>query len=110
MLDELVLDLEPLRMRDLIRVDGSNADALCGFIACVAGAIRSLTSGVVVNMFKGIERRSSSRSGASSHSRASRLGRYTLAPEQTTLCAPDVEEQPGWGRAGGERRWPDGKK
>jgi hypothetical protein len=50
-----VPDLEPLRARDLIRVDGSNTDALCSFIGCVADAIRASASGVVINTFEGIE-------------------------------------------------------
>ncbi|TVU39930.1 hypothetical protein EJB05_13374, partial [Eragrostis curvula] len=54
-LDELVPGLEPLRVRDLIRVDGSNTDALCDFIARVADAVRSSASGVVINTFEAIE-------------------------------------------------------
>lgn len=54
-LDEPVPDLEPLRARDLIRVDGSDTDALCGFIARVADAVRASASGVVINTFERIE-------------------------------------------------------
>ncbi|KAL6638997.1 hypothetical protein ACP70R_022727 [Stipagrostis hirtigluma subsp. patula] len=54
-LDEVVPDLEPLRVRDLIRIDGSDTDALCGFISRVAGAIRASSSGVVINTFEAIE-------------------------------------------------------
>uniref|UniRef100_A0A0E0LIU6 UDP-glycosyltransferases domain-containing protein n=1 Tax=Oryza punctata TaxID=4537 RepID=A0A0E0LIU6_ORYPU len=54
-LDEAVPELEPLRVRDLIRVDGCEADTLCGFIARVAGAMRDSASGVVVNTFDAIE-------------------------------------------------------
>ncbi|CAD6220532.1 unnamed protein product [Miscanthus lutarioriparius] len=54
-LDELVPDLEPHRARDLIRVDGSDTDALCGFIGSVDDAMRASASGVVINTFEGIE-------------------------------------------------------
>ncbi|KQK20282.1 DIMBOA UDP-glucosyltransferase BX8 [Brachypodium distachyon] len=54
-LDELVPELEPLRVRDLIRVDGSDTDALCGFIARVADAMRGSACGVVLNTFDAIE-------------------------------------------------------
>ncbi|CAD6226236.1 unnamed protein product [Miscanthus lutarioriparius] len=54
-LEELVPDLEPLRARDLIRVDGSDTDALCGFIGSVADATRASASGIVINTFEGIE-------------------------------------------------------
>ncbi|WVZ62528.1 hypothetical protein U9M48_012267 [Paspalum notatum var. saurae] len=54
-MDELVPGLEPLRVRDLIRVDGSDTAALCGFIARVADAVRATASGVVVNTFEAIE-------------------------------------------------------
>ncbi|KAM3271613.1 hypothetical protein ACQJBY_042047 [Aegilops geniculata] len=53
--DELVPELEPLRVRDLIRIDGSDVDALCGFIARVADAVRASASGVVLNSFDAIE-------------------------------------------------------
>uniref|UniRef100_A0A0D3GP20 Glycosyltransferase N-terminal domain-containing protein n=1 Tax=Oryza barthii TaxID=65489 RepID=A0A0D3GP20_9ORYZ len=54
-LDEAVPELEPLRVRDLIRVDGCETEALCGFIARVADAMRDSASGVVVNTFDAIE-------------------------------------------------------
>ncbi|KAG8100223.1 hypothetical protein GUJ93_ZPchr0013g34813 [Zizania palustris] len=54
-LEEPVPELEPLRARDLIRVDGCDADALCGFITRVADAMRASASGVVVNTFDAIE-------------------------------------------------------
>uniref|UniRef100_J3MJP2 UDP-glycosyltransferases domain-containing protein n=1 Tax=Oryza brachyantha TaxID=4533 RepID=J3MJP2_ORYBR len=54
-LDEPVPELEPLRVRDLIRVDGCQPDALCGFIARVADAMCASASGVVVNTFAAIE-------------------------------------------------------
>jgi len=50
-----VPDLEPLRVRDLIRIDGSDADELCSFVARVAGAVLSSACGVVVNTSEGIE-------------------------------------------------------
>ncbi|KAF7056630.1 hypothetical protein CFC21_064018 [Triticum aestivum] len=53
--DELVPELEPLRVRDLIRIDGSDVDALCGFISRVADAARASASGVVLNSFDAIE-------------------------------------------------------
>ncbi|KAF8731794.1 hypothetical protein HU200_015732 [Digitaria exilis] len=55
MLDEMVPDLEPLRVRDLIRIDGSDADSLAGFIAGVVNAARESSFGVLVNTFEGIE-------------------------------------------------------
>ena len=48
-------DLEPLRVRDLIRIDGSDADELCSFVARVAGAVLPSACGVVVNTSEGIE-------------------------------------------------------
>ncbi|KAL6897408.1 hypothetical protein ACP4OV_007104 [Aristida adscensionis] len=54
-LDEPVPGLEPLRARDLIRVDGSDAGALCGFVAAVAGAVRASASGVVLNTLEAVE-------------------------------------------------------
>ncbi|XP_040382119.1 DIMBOA UDP-glucosyltransferase BX8-like [Oryza brachyantha] len=54
-LDEPVPELEPLRVRDQIGVDGCHPDALCGFIARVADAMRASASGVVVNTFAAIE-------------------------------------------------------
>ncbi|XP_044400788.1 DIMBOA UDP-glucosyltransferase BX8-like [Triticum aestivum] len=53
--DELVPELEPLRVRDLIRIDGSDVDALRGFIARVADAVRASASGVLLNSFDAIE-------------------------------------------------------
>uniref|UniRef100_M8BV13 Uncharacterized protein n=1 Tax=Aegilops tauschii TaxID=37682 RepID=M8BV13_AEGTA len=41
--------------RDLIRIDGSDVDALCGFIARVADAVWASTSGGVLNSFDAIE-------------------------------------------------------
>nr|TKW31296.1 hypothetical protein SEVIR_2G096300v2 [Setaria viridis] len=93
MLDELVPDLEPLRVRDLIRVDGSDADALCGFIARVAGAVRSSASGVVVNTFEGIEAPELAKIRRELSLPVFAVGPLHLlsrAPaEQTTLRAPD---------------------
>ena len=73
-------DLEPLRVRDLIRIDGSDADELCSFVARVAGAVLSSACGVVVNTSEGIEapelaalRRELSRP-------ASPSGRFTCCP------------------------------
>ncbi|CAN6203491.1 unnamed protein product [Urochloa humidicola] len=54
-LDEPVPGLEPLRVRDLIRVDGCDAGELCGFVASVAAAVESSVSGVVLNTFDAIE-------------------------------------------------------
>lgn len=45
MLDEVVPDLEILRVQDLVRVDGSNNNALCNFS----------TPDVAVNTFEGIK-------------------------------------------------------
>ncbi|CAL5066266.1 unnamed protein product [Urochloa decumbens] len=54
-LDEPVRGLEPLRVRDLIRVDGCDADDLCGFVASVAGAVEASVPGIVLNTFDAIE-------------------------------------------------------
>ncbi|CAL5089557.1 unnamed protein product [Urochloa decumbens] len=54
-LDEPVPGLEPLRVRDLIRVDGCDAGELCSFVASVAGAVGAWVSGVVLNTFEAIE-------------------------------------------------------
>ncbi|PAN10250.1 hypothetical protein PAHAL_2G081700 [Panicum hallii] len=54
-LDEPVPDLEPLRVRDLIRVDGCDTDELCGFVASVADGVRASVSGIVINTFEAIE-------------------------------------------------------
>jgi hypothetical protein len=54
-LDEPVPGLEPLRVRDLIRVDGCDTDELCGFVTAVADAVRASVSGVVFNTFEAIE-------------------------------------------------------
>uniref|UniRef100_A0A0D9WX90 Glycosyltransferase n=1 Tax=Leersia perrieri TaxID=77586 RepID=A0A0D9WX90_9ORYZ len=54
-LDELVPRLEPLRVRDLIRVDGWEADGLRGLIVLMADAMRSAASGVILNTFDAIE-------------------------------------------------------
>ncbi|RCV10215.1 hypothetical protein SETIT_2G094600v2 [Setaria italica] len=54
-LDEVVLGLEPLRVRDLIRVDGSDDETMLHFIACVTDAMRASSSGVVLNTFDAIE-------------------------------------------------------
>ena len=48
-------DLEPLQVRDLIRVDGSDTDALCGFVGHVADVVRASASGVVINTFERME-------------------------------------------------------
>ena len=47
--------LEPLRVRDLIRVDGRDTDEHCSFVASVAGAVRASVSGIVINTFEAIE-------------------------------------------------------
>ncbi|OEL31370.1 UDP-glucose iridoid glucosyltransferase [Dichanthelium oligosanthes] len=54
-LDELVPGLEPLRLRDLIRVDGSDEETVLRFITRVTDAMRESSSGVVVNTFGAIE-------------------------------------------------------
>ena len=54
-LDEPVPGLEPLRVRDLIRVDGRDTDEHCSFVASVAGAVRASVSGIVINTFEAIE-------------------------------------------------------
>ena len=56
-LDEVVLGLEPLRVRDLIRVDGSDDETVLRFITRNAEAVRASSSGVVLNTFEGIEGR-----------------------------------------------------
>ncbi|TKW31298.1 hypothetical protein SEVIR_2G096500v4 [Setaria viridis] len=54
-LDEPAPGLEPLRVRDLIRVDGCDTDELCGFVTSVADAVRASVSGIVFNTFEAIE-------------------------------------------------------
>ncbi|KAF8731801.1 hypothetical protein HU200_015739 [Digitaria exilis] len=54
-LDEPVPEFEPLRVRDLIRVEGSDTDEICGFITSVADAVRATVSGVVLNTFEAVE-------------------------------------------------------
>ena len=48
-------DLEPLRVRDLIRVDGCGVDEMCSFVAGVADATGASVSGIVINTFEAIE-------------------------------------------------------
>ncbi|TVU39879.1 hypothetical protein EJB05_13323, partial [Eragrostis curvula] len=47
--------LEPLRVRDLIRVAGSDEETVLRFITLIADAMRASSAGVVVNTFDGIE-------------------------------------------------------
>ncbi|PAN10235.1 hypothetical protein PAHAL_2G080700 [Panicum hallii] len=54
-LDEVVPGLEPLRVRDLIGLDGSDGETVLRFAASVAGAVRDASSGVVLNTFDAIE-------------------------------------------------------
>jgi hypothetical protein len=54
-LDEVVPGLEPLRVRDLIRVDGSDDETVLRFITRNAEAVRASSSGVVLNTFEGID-------------------------------------------------------
>uniref|UniRef100_A0A0D9WX88 Glycosyltransferase n=1 Tax=Leersia perrieri TaxID=77586 RepID=A0A0D9WX88_9ORYZ len=53
--DEVVPTVEPLRGRDMIRVDGSDAARVREFIARVDDAMRTAAAGVVVNTFVAIE-------------------------------------------------------
>ncbi|CAD6220530.1 unnamed protein product [Miscanthus lutarioriparius] len=54
-LDELVPDLEPLRVRDLLRVDDCDTDEMCSFITCVADAVGASVSGIVINTLEAME-------------------------------------------------------
>ncbi|KAK3126736.1 hypothetical protein QOZ80_7AG0561560 [Eleusine coracana subsp. coracana] len=54
-LDEPVPGLDPLRVRDLIRVDVSDEATVLRFITLVADATRASSSGVIVNTFDAIE-------------------------------------------------------
>ncbi|KAK3124857.1 hypothetical protein QOZ80_7BG0594830 [Eleusine coracana subsp. coracana] len=54
-LDEPVPGLDPLRVRDLIRVDVSHEETVLRFITLVADAMRASSSGVIVNTFDAIE-------------------------------------------------------
>ncbi|XP_066393524.1 DIMBOA UDP-glucosyltransferase BX8-like [Miscanthus floridulus] len=56
-LDEVVPGLEPLRVRDLIRMDGSDDETVLRFITSNAEAVRASSAGVVLNTFEGIEGR-----------------------------------------------------
>ncbi|XP_040381811.1 DIMBOA UDP-glucosyltransferase BX8-like [Oryza brachyantha] len=53
--DEVLPPVEPLRGRDLIRVDGSDAERVREFIARVDNAMRAAAMGVVFNTFHAIE-------------------------------------------------------
>ncbi|KAL6897265.1 hypothetical protein ACP4OV_006961 [Aristida adscensionis] len=55
MLEEPVPGLEPLRVRDLIRVRGSDEETVLRFIDLVAGAMRASAASVVVNTFDAVE-------------------------------------------------------
>nr|CAB3452460.1 unnamed protein product [Digitaria exilis] len=46
---------DPLRVRDLIRVDGCDDDEHCSFVTSVADTIRSAVSGIVINTFDAVE-------------------------------------------------------
>jgi UDP:flavonoid glycosyltransferase YjiC (YdhE family) len=50
-----VPDLEPLRVRDLIRVDGCDTDEMCSFVARVADAVGASVSGIVINTLEAME-------------------------------------------------------
>ena len=51
-----MLDLELLRVRDPISINGSDTDKLCSsFVARVACAVMASVSAVIVNTCKGIE-------------------------------------------------------
>ncbi|OEL21392.1 UDP-glucose iridoid glucosyltransferase [Dichanthelium oligosanthes] len=91
-LDELVPNLEPLRVRDLIRIDGSDTDALCSFIARAADAVRASASGVIVNTFEGIEESELAKIQSELSRPAFAVGPLHLlsqAPAAQSLHAPD---------------------
>ena len=91
-LDELVAELEPLRVRDLIRVGGSDTDALCGFIERVADAMRTSASGVVLNTFDAIEAPELAKIQDELSCPAFAVGplhRMCSAPAEHSLHAPD---------------------
>uniref|UniRef100_A0A0E0LIV7 Glycosyltransferase n=1 Tax=Oryza punctata TaxID=4537 RepID=A0A0E0LIV7_ORYPU len=54
--DEVLPPVEPLRGRDLIHVDGSDAERVREFIARVDNAMRTAAMGVVINTFRAIEK------------------------------------------------------
>uniref|UniRef100_I1Q9D5 UDP-glycosyltransferases domain-containing protein n=1 Tax=Oryza glaberrima TaxID=4538 RepID=I1Q9D5_ORYGL len=54
--DEVLPPVEPLRGRDLIRVDGGDAERVREFIARVDNAMRTAAMGVVINTFRAIEK------------------------------------------------------
>lgn len=85
-------DLEPLRARDLIRVDGSDTDALCGFVGHVAGAVRASASGVVINTFERMEASELAKIQRELSRPAFAVGPLHLlsqAPTEQSLHAPD---------------------
>lgn len=91
-LDEPVPDLERLRARDLIRVDGSDTDALCGFIGRVADAVRASASGVVINTFERMEASELAKIQRELSRPAFAVGPLHLlsqAPAEQSLHAPD---------------------
>jgi hypothetical protein len=54
--DEVLPPVEPLRGRDLIRVDGGDAERVREFIARVDNAMRTAAMGFVINTFRAIEK------------------------------------------------------
>jgi UDP-glucosyltransferase BX8/BX9 len=82
-LDEVVPGLEPLRVRDLIRVDGSDDETVLRFITRNAEAVRASSSGVVLNTFEGIE------GAALAKIRRELSGRPVFAVGPLHLASPD---------------------
>lgn len=82
-LDEVVPGLEPLRVRDLIRVDGSDDETVLSFITRNAEAVQASSSGVVLNTFEGIE------GAALAKIRRELSGRPVFAVGPLHLASPD---------------------
>jgi UDP-glucosyltransferase BX8/BX9 len=87
-LDEPVPGLEPFRVRDLVRVGGSDEETVLRFITLVADAMRASSSGVVVNTFSAIEGPELARIRGELSRPAFAVGPLHL------LCPPRVERGP----------------
>ncbi|KAL6594982.1 hypothetical protein ACP70R_048085 [Stipagrostis hirtigluma subsp. patula] len=90
--DELVPGLEPLRARDLIRVDGIDTDAICSFMAMVADAVRTSAAGMVINTFEAIEASELAKIQRELSRPAFAVGplhKLSLAPVDQNLHVPD---------------------
>ncbi|KAF0908931.1 hypothetical protein E2562_030227 [Oryza meyeriana var. granulata] len=91
--DKVLPPVEPLRGRDLIRVDGSDAERVREIIARVDNAMRTAAMGVVFNTFRAIEKPGLHKIQRQLVTRATfaigPMHRLLGAPEEHGLHAPD---------------------